>query len=276
MATEYGGSYGGQPWQRPAPPYRGQPPGGRGSGTVRRWVAVAALLLGFVGLVVSLAGVVLQLLPRQFTVQQQRQITDWELGRFWRELPAGRIFPASVTYPVPGALDDDPALRLTASRIGIARQGSCAAGTDAAVGAVLTRDGCGAMLRATYADGTDSYVITVGVAAMPGSAAASAAARELGKSGSATVTGVRALSMKDTPASAFTDGRRQLSGRVLAGPYLVFYTVGYAGSRPHLPVADDRYAETEMTAAGKGVAQKVGSVLDPPVPPPRCPGVPGC
>jgi len=181
-----------------------------------------------------------------------------------------------VTYPGPRALDDDPALRLTASRIGIARQGSCAAGTDPAVGAVLTRDGCGAMLRATYADGTDSYVITVGVAAMPGSAAASAAARELARSKSATVTGVRALSVKGTPAADFTGGRRQLWGRVLAGPYLVFYTIGYAGSRPHVTVADDRYALAEMTAAGQGVAQKVGSVLHPPVPPPRCPGVPGC
>ena len=243
---------------------------------MRRFAVVAVLIIGVVGLVVSLAGVVLQLLPRQFTVQQQRQITDWELGRLWRELPAGRIFPGSVTYPGPRALDDDPALRLTASRLGIARQGSCAAGTDPAVGAVLTRDGCGAMLRATYADGTDSYVITVGVAAMPGSAAASAAARELARSKSATVTGVRALPVRGTPAAALTNGRRQLWGRVLAGPYLVFYTIGYAGSRPHLRVSDDRYALTEMTAAGQGVAQKVGSVLDPPVPTPSCPGVPGC
>jgi hypothetical protein len=243
---------------------------------VRRLAAVAGLILGVTGLVVSLVGVALQLLPRQFTVQQQRQITDWELGRLWRELPAGRIFPASVTYPGPVALSDDPALRLTASRIGIARQASCAAGTDPAVGAVLTRDGCGAMLRATYADGTDSYVITVGVAAMPGSAAASAAARELARSGSTTVVGVRALSVEDTPAAAFTNGRRQLSGRVLAGPYLVFYTIGYAASRPHLQVGDDRYVGAEMTAAGRGVAQKVRSVLDPPVPTPRCPGVPGC
>lgn len=243
---------------------------------MRRLTPVAALVLGAAGLVVSLVGVTLQVLPRQFTVQQQRQITDWELGRLWRELPAGRIFPASVTYRGPGALDDDPALRLTASRIGIAPQAPCAAATDPAVLAVLARGGCEAMLRATYADGTDSYVITVGVAAMPGSAAARSASRALERSGSASKAGVRAVPVTGTPAGAFTDRSRQLWGRVLAGPYLVFYTVGYTGDPRYQPVAADQYADAEMTQAGRGVAQRVGSVLNPPVPAPRCPGAPGC
>src|SRR3984885_13561736 len=95
-------------------------------------------------------------------------------------MPAGKIFPASLQYTPPPALSDDPTLQLTADRIGIAGQASCAAATDpAAVGAVLARHGCEAMLRATYVDGTDSYVITVGVATMPGSAQVNAAKREL-------------------------------------------------------------------------------------------------
>lgn len=235
------------------------------------------MVVGVAGLVVALPGVTSQLLPRRFSAQQQREITDWETGKLWRVLPAGQIFPASVVYPAPSELADDPALRLTDSRVGISRQGSCAGATDAAVGSVLNRVGCEAMLRATYADGTDSYVITVGVAAMGGSTAAGTAARELAHSRRAGGTaGVAAMPVKGTPAAAFTNSRRQLSGSVLAGPYLVFYTVGYADGRPRVPVAADHYADEEMTDAGRGVAQKVRSEIDPPMSAPRCPGVPGC
>lgn len=212
------------------------------------------------------------MLPRQFTAQQQRQIADWEAAKRWRELPAGSIFPASVSYPGPQALAD-PGLRLSAGRVGIARQASCAGATDAAVAAVLDRDQCAAMLRATYVDGTDSYVVTVGVATMPASAQVAAAARELARVGGA---GVRTLPVSGTLAAAFTDRRRQLSGSVAAGPYLIFYTVGYADNRPRVPVAADSYTDAEMTYAGQGIARAVGSVLDGHLPPQRCPGTPGC
>ena len=112
------------------------------------------------------------------------------------------------------ALNVDLNLQLTADRIGIAGQASCAAATDpAAVGAVLARHGCEAMLRATYVDGTDSYVITVGVAAMPGSAQVNAAKRELaGVVGGSNGAGVRTVPVAGSLAAAFTDSRRQLSG----------------------------------------------------------------
>lgn len=277
MATEYGGAYGGQPWQRAAPPDRGQPPyRGRSNTRRRRLAAVAVLVLGVAGLAVSLLGVAFQLLPRHFTAQQQRQITNWEAARNWRELPAGKMFPASVLYAAPAALDDDAALRLTANRIGIARQSSCAAATDAAVGGVLSRNGCEAMLRATYADGTDSYVVTVGVAPMPGSAQVSAAARELAGLRGDDVAGVRTVPVSGTVAAAFTDSRRQLSASVSAGPYLILYTIGYTDDRPHVLVTKDKYANAEMSDAGRGVAQAVAAVLNPPVKPPGCPGTPGC
>jgi hypothetical protein len=278
VATEYGGAYGGQPWQRAVPPYRGQPP--EAARRARRgWIAaIAALVLGVAGLVVSLTGVVSQVLPREFTAQQQRQITDWEAAKRWRDLPAGEVFPASVSYsPPPALLADDSGLRLSADRVGIARQASCAAGTDAAVAAVLDRDGCGAMLRATYVDGTDSYVVTIGVAVMPGSAQASAAAPGLARVvGAGGASGVRTLPVGGTLAAAFTDARRQLSGSVAAGPYLIFYAVGYTDDRPRVAVTADSYTDAEMTNAGQGIAGAVGSALDGHLPPPRCPGTPGC
>lgn len=270
MATEYGG----RPWRHAAPSYGGQPPNRARRGSQRWFAAVAALVLGVAGLAVALTGIAFQLLPRQFSAEQQRQITDWEVGKRWRTMPAGAIFPASLQYAAPSALSD-PGLQLPADRIGIASQASCAAATDpAAVGAVLARHGCEAMLRATYVDGTDSYVITVGVAAMPGSAQVNAAKWELaGVGGSA---GVRTVPVAGSLAAAFTDSRRQLSGSMAAGPYLVFYAIGYTDGRPSVPVSADHYADSEMTAAGAGVAQAVASEVGKSVPPPTCPGTPGC
>ena len=68
--------------------------GGQG----RRAAAIIALVLGVVGFAVSATGVAIRLLPRQFTAGQQRQIMAWEIGGRWQQLPAGQIFPASVTY----------------------------------------------------------------------------------------------------------------------------------------------------------------------------------
>ena len=278
MATEYGG----RPWRHAAPSYGGQPPNRARRGSQRWFAAVAALVLGVAGLAVALTGMAFQLLPRQFSAEQQRQITDWEVGKRWRTMPAGTIFPASLHYELhyelSSALGGDLNLQLTADRIGIASQASCAAATDpAAVGAALARNGCEAMLRATYVDGTDTYVITVGVAAMPGSAQVNAAKRELaGVVGGSNGAGVRTVPVAGSPAAAFTDARRQLSASMAAGPYLVFYTIGYTDDRPRQPVTADNYGDAEMTAAGAGVAQAVASEVGKSVPPPTCPGTPGC
>ena len=283
MATEYDGAYGDRPWRHAAPSYGGQPPYRARRGRQRWFAAVAALVLGVAGLAVALTGIAFQLLPRQFSAEQQRQITDWEVGKRWRTLSAGAIFPASLQYAAPQELSDVPKLQLTADRIGIASQASCAAATDpAAVGAVLDRHGCEAMLRATYVDGTDSYVITVGVAVMPGSAQVNAAEQELAGVGGSAGAGVRTVPVAGSPAAAFTDARRQLSASMavsasrVAGPYLVFYTIGYTDDRPRQPVTDDSYGDAEMTAAGAGVAYAVASTVGKAVPPPQCPGTPGC
>ena len=277
MATEYGGAYGDRPRRHAAPSYGGQPPNRARRGSQRWFAAIAALVLGVAGLAVALTGVAFQLLPRQFSAEQRQQITDWEVGKRWRTMPAGKIFPASLQYKPPSELSDDSTLQLTADRIGIASQASCAAAADpAAVGAALASHGCEAMLRATYVDGTDSYVITVGVAAMPGSAQVKAAERELAGVGGSNGAGVRTVPVAGSLAAAFTDSRRQLSGSMPAGPYLVFYAIGYTDGRPSVPVSADAYADAEMTAAGAGVARAVASGVGKSVPPPHCPGTQGC
>jgi hypothetical protein len=241
-------------------------------------VAIAVLAVGALGLACSLAGAVNQKLPRKFTATQRQQLTDWEYGQRWRTLPAGTIFPAAVSYTAPSALDDDPSLSLSAHRVGIAGQATCAAAADPAAAAVLDRDGCSAVLRATYVDGTDSYVVTVGAAVLPGSAAASAAAAAITGEASSDGLGpaVRTVQFSGTQAAVFTNARRQLSGAVSAGTYVILYTVGYTDDRPREPVSGDSYADGEMTSAGAGVAHAVQSVLGAPVRSPGCPGTPGC
>jgi hypothetical protein len=134
------------------------------------------------------------------------------------------------------------------------------------------------MLRATYVDATDSDVVTVGAAVLPAAADAATAARAIAGDAGADGLGpaVRVVPFKGTAAADFGDGQRQLSGAVSGGSYVILYTVGYVGGRPKEPVDKDSYAKAEMTSAGAGVAHGVLSALAAPVPPPRCPGVPGC
>jgi hypothetical protein len=251
-------------------------PAGRRRGGWRLGVTLLALLVGTAGLAASAAGVSAQLLPRRFTAEQQQQIIAWEMARRWRTLPAGEIFPASVTYQLPaGALGARSPLPLQAHRVGISRPASCAVASDPAAARVLSADRCTALLRATYADQTDSMLVTVGVAVMPGASAAEAAAGQLA-GGQGPQPGVRAAPFPSTLARAFGDRQRQLSWAVSSGPYLIMSTAGYADGRPRVQMSSDPYADTEMTSFATGVAAAVRAPLGAEPPSPQCPGAPGC
>ena len=92
---------------------------GGSPGRGRRAAAILALILGLVGFAASMTGVAIQLLPRQFTASQQRQIEAWEVMRRWQTMPAGQIFPASVSYQLSAQVLQDAA-RLTWTRCGSA------------------------------------------------------------------------------------------------------------------------------------------------------------
>jgi hypothetical protein len=262
-----------------APPRRGA----RG----RRAVALIALALGLAGLAISATLVAIQLLPRHFTAAQQRQIENWEIAGRWQTMPAGQIFPASIGYQLPAqVLQDASPLNLYSLRVGIARQSGCTTSAiTAAAAAVLHRDGCQAVLRATYVDATRSYVTTVGVAVLPTAAAAAAASAGLAslplavahRAGHASqlAAEVQVVRFGGT-AAALYDYSRQISGSLSDGPYLIMYAAGYADSRPRVPVASDRYSDDELTDLALGVAQSVASRLAAQPAPPHCPGAPGC
>jgi hypothetical protein len=261
---------------------------GGSPGRGRRAAAILALLLGLVGLAVSMTGVAIQLLPRHFSAGQQRQIEAWEVMRRWQTMPAGQIFPASVSYQLSAqVLQDAAPLDLGALRVSIAPQESdCAkAVTSAAAGAVLRRNGCEAVLRATYVDATRSYVMTVGVAVLPTEAAAASAAGSLSPARLAAVrdavgvgrlsAGVRVVRFRGAAARLY-DYNRQISASFTAGPYVVMYAVGYSDSRPRVPVIQDAYSDDEMSSMAQGVARSVANTLAASPAPPHCPGTPGC
>jgi len=259
----------------------------------RRAGALIVLAVGLAGLAISATVVTTQLLPRQFTAGQQQQIKNWEIASRWQQLPAGRIFPATVGYQLSNAvLEDATPLSLQALRIGIAPQSGCGTGvTTAAAAALLRRDGCKAVLRATYVDATWSYVMTVGVAVLPSDAAARSASQGLsrprlaaadgitGTGGTAARgalnAGVRVVRYGGTAAGTY-DYNRQISASFADGPYLIMYAAGYADNRPRVPVAEDHYADAEMTSLAAGVAQSVAGTLGVQPPSPHCPGAPGC
>jgi len=248
----------------------------RGIGTP---AALAAAIFGGIGLVVSLTGLAIQLLPRHFSAAEQRQIMAWEVSKRWRSLPAGDIFPASVRYDLPAAtVSDLTGVSLQAARVGIARQAACPDGTDVAAARVLTSGGCQALLRSTYTDESATYVITVGIAVLPSAARAAGAQAAITRTGGGRPLGpgVHAVAFAGTLAGSFGDGQRQISQSFAAGPYLIMYTAGYADGRPRVPIGNDPYAQSEMTSAARGVAQAVAGILATPPAPPSCPGSPGC
>ncbi len=261
---------------------------GGSPGRRRRTAAILALILGLIGFAASMTGVAIQLLPRQFTAGQQRQIEAWEVMRRWQTMPAGQIFPDTVSYQLSAQdLQDAAPLDLDALRISIAPQESdCAkAVTSAAAGAVLRRNGCEAVLRATYVDATRSYVMTVGVAVLPTEAAAASVGSGLTQARLAAArdavgvdrlpAGVMVVRFGGVGAARY-DYYRQIAASVTAGPYVVMYAAGYSDSRPRVPVSRDTYAYDEMTSMAAGVAHSVANTLAANPAPPHCPGAPGC
>lgn len=268
----------------------GQRPVHRRNRAIRKRRPVLAALiamLGLGGLAIAGFGISGQLMPRRFTAAQRERIEAWDIARRWRTTPKTKIFPARVRYRLDGGEFGLPgSLALTARRLGIARQASCqrAAGASRPLVTTLDRDGCQAVLRATYTDATSSLVLTVGIAVLGSERSAASAARMLtgdatGEQSPGAVSKrlvLRPVPVPDTPASAFGARQRQLAWVVGSGSYLVLATAGYADGRPKVPVASDSYTYLEMTSLARGVAADIAAPLAAPPPVPKCPGAPGC
>ncbi len=265
-------------WPRPvpvAPTPHGRPGGASQRGPWRYRFTVGCLAVALAGLCLSLTEAAWHLLPRSFSAAQQRQITSWEVGKRWRTWPAGRIFPATVPYQLPAtALASPTGVPLGAHRIGIAPQASCRSAACPVAGRTLGQEGCLALLRATYADSTGAFAVTVGIAVLPGAAQASRSLRALAAAPAAG--GVRTVRFSHTLSAGFGDGARQLSATIRRGPYVIMSTVGYADGRHRIREAADPYARDEMLSVVRGVSSWIGGRIGAPPRPPHCPGGPAC
>jgi hypothetical protein len=260
----------------PGPPERGSPDSRIARRRRRFGVFILVLVVALGGLAFAAVGIAHAVLPRQFTAAQRRQISDWEMARRWRVLAAGKIFPASVAYTVPGAdLNDTNGLTLQAQRLAIGPSASCAGAFDPAASRVLSQHGCSAVLRATYLDASGSMVATVVVAVLPGSGAAQAVYGGLPGTAAGEPGPAQAFPVPGTPAGGFGDAERRLSSLSATGPYVILSTAGFTDGRSP-GVTSDGYVSDEMSSLASGLVRSVVKVLGQQPPVPACPGAPGC
>jgi hypothetical protein len=192
-------------------------------GRLRTGAIVVLVLAGLAGL--AGGGIPLYAeLTRHATGAEVAAAGRAEIATRWQRLPAGSIFPATVSY-----LTSD-GLRTTARRVGIAPRVSCPAAVDPAAAAVLRRHGCVTVLRATYLDASGTLAVTVGVAVMPSLAAAQAAVNAL-PSGPGQ-PGLRAVRFPQTTAGLFGNAQRSRQDVAAShGSYAYFYAAGYTDGR---------------------------------------------
>jgi hypothetical protein len=117
--------------------------------------------------------------------------------------------------------------------VGIAPGKGCTTGIDPAPAAVLVKNGCSALLRATYVDQLQGIVFTVGVAALTDEHAATLAKDALVPA-DPTDPGafLQALAFPRTVTARFTDTARQYASTGQTGPYVVLTVAGQIDGRP--------------------------------------------
>ncbi len=203
----------------------------------RRGGLVAMVALIVVGLVAVLGGgaALGRELTRKATKAEQAAALATEIVSRWQRLPAGKIFPATISYL---SADGDKA---TAIRVGIEPQTSCKAALEPTTFQVLRALGCVAMLRATYIDAAGTQAATVGIAVMSSTAAAERAQGDL--SPLLGGAGLYAVPVTGTIADMFGNTQRSQAATENAGPYLLLYTAGYTDGRPGAEANSDQLGE---------------------------------
>ena len=165
-----------------------------------------------------------------------------EIGSRWERLPAGTIFPRTISYP------DVAGNTATATLVGIAPRATCQLALEPAALMQLRSVHCTAMLRATYLGAGGAIAATVGIAVLPSAAAAEKAHGDLTlQPGS----GLYALPYAGTMASSFTNAARATAGVQFAGPYLFVFTAGYTDGQPGGTIAPGNSGE--LSALGTGI-----------------------
>jgi len=203
---------------------------------------IALITLGAVVLIVAGLASLGRELTRSATPAEAAAALQREIATRWERLPAGKIFPATVSY------SDSEGTTLVARLVGIAPPASCRAALEPASYALVRGRGCVTILRATYVDASGALASTVGVAVLKSPAAATQAASIAGVLGPGD--GLHAVTFDGTIASQFGDAARGAQGAVGTGPYLFLYTAGFTDGLPGTAAAAQ---EEQLNAFGNGV-----------------------
>lgn len=142
----------------------------------------------------------------------------------WERVTAGTLFPARVGYT------SDLLNQENATRLGIAPASACSVALDPTLSGLAARYGCRVVLRASYADGLDGTVYTVGVLAFPSPSAAGTFYARM-PAARFPAAGLRTLALPGTASARFTSAARQSSLARQTGPYVVLVVAGYADGR---------------------------------------------
>jgi hypothetical protein len=216
---------------------------------LRRVVFITLIALGVL-LVAGGGAALAQEMTRAATPAEAAAALQQEIATRWERLPAGRIFPATVSY------SDVAGNSMVARLVGIAPPVSCRTALGPAGYAVVRGLGCATMLRATYVDASGALATTVGVAVLQSPAAAQRA--EDINMLQAPGDGLHAVTFGGTIAANFGDAARGALGAAAAGPYLFLYTAGFTDGMPGTAAAAQ---ETELNPFGTGVVAGIEAVL---------------
>lgn len=188
-------------------------------------------------------------LTRHATRAEATAALGREIAARWRRLPAGKIFPAQITYQ---NAQGDPVM---ATLVGIAPPASCRASLEPSALRRIRALGCVTMLRATYLDASKTLAATVGIGVM---ASPSAAARALDAIGGLKPADVLyALPFSGTIANAFGNAQRGAGTAGTFGPYIFLYTSGYTDGLP----GNAAQADPELSSLGTGILGVLETIL---------------
>jgi hypothetical protein len=201
--------------------------GSRGTRRARSRGAAAPTLAAITFLVVAVAAgtAAHTLAARKPTAAQRAAAAATAVANRWRTWPAGRIFPAKLSYTTSLLTTEK------ATRVGISPGSRCAAAIDASAARLAASDHCQGGLRATYLDQLEGIVYTVGVLAFPSQHLAAEFALALHRSAAASPA-LRPFAMPGTASELFRGKARQAGSTTNDGPFVVLTVAGYADGEP--------------------------------------------
>jgi hypothetical protein len=164
-------------------------------------------------------------LTRKPSVTQRDAAAAVAVADRWRDWPAGRIFPATLTYSTSLLTTE------TASRVGVAPQSTCGNAVEPTLDRLAASEHCRAGLRATYVDELDGVVYTIGVLAFPNSRDAGTFAARLTGTEAGSIS-LRPLALPDTASSQFGAAAGQAGTASHGGPFVVLTVAGYTDGEP--------------------------------------------